>query len=121
MSSENKMDITDTPGPIIFEDGPEQTKLVEDGEVVTFRPKERGTGKTWWKSTMIGSKEGDVVVERLEAVDTSNPDELEPYIEDTAYEAVAEWQEVIVEYRGYLPDGVVYRVTEWNDTHEGDE
>jgi len=67
-------------GPIIFANETARGQLEEEGEVVTFRRSERTTGKTWYRYSRTGPKQGDVLVEKLRVVDPRNPFDLDPSV-----------------------------------------
>lgn len=99
-------------GPIVFSVPEARTELEEEGEVYTFRPSERTTGETWWRTSRTGPKEGDVLVEDVGAVDPRNPLDLTPYVDRSGFETEAEWMGVIERLHGGLPPfGVMYRAT----------
>lgn len=100
-----------TVGPIIFADEIARSQLLEHGEVVTFRKSERTTGKTWWRESRLGTKEGDVTVEEIGVVNPSHVSDLKPYQELSGFESVQDWQKAIINLNGNLPNrGHLYRV-----------
>lgn len=107
-------DETDTHvGPIIFANETARSQLVDEGEVVTFRARQRTTGDTWWRKSRTGPKQGDVTVEHITPVREGQipfqPDEL---IEKSGFDSPADWEHAIYEENGEYPDGHLYRVTE---------
>ena len=100
-----------TVGPIIFSDETARSQLRDHGEVVTFRKSARTTGKTWWRETRLGTKEGNVTVEEVGVVNPAEASELEPYQSLSGFESIHEWQQAIVSLNGSLPKrGRLYRV-----------
>lgn len=100
-----------TVGPIIFSDETARKQLVEHGEVVTFRKTERTTGETWWRESRCGTKEGDVLVEEIGAVNPTNLGDLKPHRQLSGFQSAQEWQQAIQELNGELPNhGRLYRV-----------
>lgn len=77
-----------------------------------YRSLERTTGDTWWRETRTELKQGDVHVTEVEAVDPSQPDELEPYASLSGFDSVEDWQAAIRELNGELAEGYLYRVTQ---------
>jgi len=103
-------------GPIIFSDTVARQQLQNDGEVVTFRKSNRTTGKTWWRKSRLGTKEGDVTVEKVKEVDPRDSTQLEPYQDLSGFQTVTKWQQAIRSLHGNLPQsGHLYRVTERTD------
>lgn len=97
-------------GPIIFSNETARGHLLENGEVITFRPSERTTGETWWRKSRTGEKQDDVVVEKIRAVDPRDPHDLTPAQPYSGFESVPEWQSAIEELHGEMPEmGILYR------------
>ena len=98
-------------GPIIFSNETAREQLVEAGEVVTFRASERTVGRTWWRASRTGPKQGNVVVDKLRAVDPRDPFELRASVHLSGFESVEAWQDAISELNGgELPSaGILYR------------
>ena len=102
-------------GPIIFSNETGREQLVDHGVVVTFRKSERTTGKTWWRETRTGPKQGDVVVEQVNVVDPRNPFDLDRYVEVSGFETTEDWMDAISDLHGGLPDlGFMYRVKNYS-------
>jgi len=98
-------------GPIIFADETARKQLREHGEVVSFRKTTRTTGETWWRESRLGTKEGNVTVEEIDAVDPTKLSDLEPYQELSGFESVHAWQQAIITLNGGLPNhGRLYHV-----------
>jgi len=99
-------------GPIVFSDETARAQLVEHGEVITFRPSDRTTGKTWWRKSRTGEKEGDVLVERHCEIDPTDAKGLSVYQPLSGFETTTDWQDAIRGLHGDMPDsGYLYRVT----------
>jgi len=109
-------------GPIIFGNETACQQLTEVGEVVTFRTSERTVGKTWWRMSRTGSKQGDVVVDKLRAVDPRDPFELRPSVHLSGFESVEAWQDAISELNGgeLPPVGILYRARTTDDQEASD-
>lgn len=101
-------------GPIVFSNPKARAQLIEEGEVITFRAGDRTTGKTWWRESRTGKKEGDCTVEEIEAC-TPYDESLRPHWEKSGFDSVMDWQEAINDYHGKLPEGHLYRVTSGHD------
>lgn len=98
-------------GPIIFANETARSQLEDEGEVVTFRRSERTTGKTWYRYSRTGPKQGDVLVEKLRVVDPRNPFDLDPSVHLSGFDSVDDWKAAIEEENGEVPEvGVLYRV-----------
>ena len=98
-------------GKITFTDPTARQQLLSEGEVVTFRARQRTTGSTWWSKTRLGTKEGDVTVEEIGEV-TPTADALRPYRERSGFEMANDWIAAIERLNGDLPEtGYLYRVT----------
>jgi len=111
-------DATGSPtGPIIFNNETAREQLLEAGEVVTFRASERTVGQTWWRASRTGPKQGDVVVDKLRAVDPRDPFELRPSVHLSGFASVEAWQDAISELNGgeFPSVGILYRVRTTDD------
>jgi hypothetical protein len=98
-------------GKIIFNDPRTRRQLLSEGEVVTFRARQRTTGSTWWSETRLGTKEGDVFVEELDKVSPTTA-ALAPYRDRSGFETVEGWIAAIERLNGDLPEtGYLYRAT----------
>jgi hypothetical protein len=98
-------------GKITFNDPTARQQLLSEGEVVTFRTRQRTTGSTWWSRTRLGTKEGDVTVKELGEVPPT-ADALRSYRERSGFETVEEWIAAIERLNGDLPEtGYLYRAT----------
>jgi hypothetical protein len=97
-------------GPITFANETARKQLIDEGEVVTFRRAERTRGKTWWRRSRTGPKQGEVVVEHIGKVDPSDTSQLEPYVTLSGFTSAREWQSAIEILSGGLEHGHLYRV-----------
>lgn len=97
-------------GPIVFADETARTQLVEEGEVVTFRARQRTTGETWWRRSRTGPKEGDVIVEEIGECDPHYLEQLEPFGEMSGFQSAREWRLAIESLNEGLEPGYLYRV-----------
>lgn len=102
-------------GKIIFSDPRTRQQLQDEGEVVTFRVDQRTTGPTWWSESRLGEKEGDVLVEEIDAVSPTR-DALEPYRDRSGFETVDDWIDTIERLNDNIPEeGYLYRATAERD------
>lgn len=96
-------------GPITFANEFARRQLVDHGEVITFRG-DRTVGETWWRESRLGPKQGDVHVERIEAIEPTQTN-LAQYHELSGFPSTVLWMDAIDDLHdggtGYL-----YRVTE---------
>lgn len=101
-----------TVGPIVFAHPVARKQLVDEGEVVTFRKRDRTVGETWWRESRTGPKEGDVRVELIDDVDPRNDLALADHRPLSGFRTTERWQAAIVETNGgELPErGFLYRV-----------
>ncbi|WP_135666659.1 hypothetical protein [Halorhabdus rudnickae] len=97
-------------GPIVFADETARQQLLEEGEVVTFRARERSTGETWWRRSRTGPKEGDVIVEEIGECDPRDIEQLEPYGDKSGFQSAREWRHAINALNDGLEPGYLYRV-----------
>lgn len=103
-------------GPVIFSNETARAQLVEEGEVVTFRTRERTTGDTWWRESRTGPKRGDCHIECIGYVTIENRQSLGPYADLSGFGGVWRWVDAIKQLHGTVPnDGWLYRVTEGHD------
>lgn len=100
-------------GPITFSHEQPRSYLEEYGEVVTFRVQERTTGETWWRKSRLGEKWGNCTVEEIESVCPHGTGmALQPYLSESGFKSVSEWQAAIRRLNGKMPaEGWLYRVT----------
>jgi len=96
-------------GPIIFGHEIAREQLESEGEVVTFRRRDRTTGDTWWRTSRTGPKEGDVHVAQIGRA-TSRED-LEPYADLSGFDSTDAWIDAIGDVHNSAVDGYLYRVT----------
>lgn len=96
-------------GPIVFSDETASHQLVEHGEVVTFRTSDRTTGRTWYRHSRTGPKQGDVYVSKIDAVDVDR-NELEQWSDLSGFESVDHWIDAIGSLNDEVDSGFVYRV-----------
>jgi len=101
-------------GPISVNHPVPREQLVEEGELVSFRKRDRTTGDTWWRESRTGLKRGDVHVEKIRAVcPKGRGAALAHYVNTSGFDSVEEWQAAIEELHGEIPEtGFLYRVTE---------
>lgn len=104
-------------GPVIFSVDEARQQLESEGAVLTFRAKERTTGKTWYRYSRTGVKQGDVVVEKVSEIDPAKIADLRPYAREAGFETAEDWIRRIREVNeGELRPGYLYHVTLLNET-----
>jgi hypothetical protein len=105
-------------GPIIFADDIARSQLVETGEAVTFRARDRTTGETWWRESRTGPKRGDCTVRKIEEVvfaETRDP--LFEHVERSGFASVDNWMAAIATLDDGVPDaGWLFEVTLGGDS-----
>lgn len=102
---------TDRVGPIVFSDRQARGHLLNNGEVITFRPSDRTTGETWWRKSRTGEKMGDCTVRRVDRVDPRDRGDLAGDAQRAGFRTAEDWQTAIEELHGELPDdGYLYYV-----------
>lgn len=103
-----------TVGPVILSHPIPQRQLREEGVVVSFRHRERTTGNTWWRESRHGPKEGDVTIDKIDAAES--PFDLVPYVEQSGFGTVEDWQTAIAELHGTeATEGHLYRIEEGHE------
>lgn len=102
--------MTSHTGPVIFSDETARNQLTTHGTVVTFRTDNRTTGRTWWRKTRTGEKQGECHVTLIARIDPSYTGSLEPFCELSGFNSVAEWQDAIKDLNGDLTSGYLYAV-----------
>lgn len=98
-------------GKITFNDATAHQQLLSEGEVATFRNRQRTTGSTWWSETRLGEKEGDVFVEEIDEMPPTAV-ALALYRDRSGFEMVEDWIAATERLNGDLPEtGHLYRAT----------
>lgn len=99
-------------GPIVFANRTARSQLLNHGEVISFRKRDRTTGETWWRKSRTGEKIGDVTVEPIEKDIKPTSDALKQHRELSGFEMVEQWIKAIEDENSGLPEsGHLYRVT----------
>jgi len=101
---------SDRTGPIIFSNETARRQLVEEGIVYTFRPDERTTGETHWRTHRTGAKQGDVRVREVAEIQPGTG-VLSLFASESGFESDQHWRAAIRDLHEELPEtGVLYRV-----------
>lgn len=97
--------------PMIFAVDAAFEQLRDEGEVVSFRTRQRKTGPVWIRRTRIGEKEFDAEIVETVRVNPARIAELRPYADRSGFPDAEAWVEAIQDVHGGLSPGYVHVVT----------
>lgn len=106
----NAKNESDQVGPIIFSNETARSQLVEEGIVTTFRASDRTTGRTWWRKSRTGGKEGTVLVSYRGSANPVTAEFLAEYSPYSGFAGPEDWLEAIHDFHGDPVSGHVYQV-----------
>ena len=98
-------------GPFIFGHPTAREQLRDHGIVHTFRVHDRTTGRSWWRASRTGPKEGEAVIAHAAEIAPTRANSLHPYQPTSGFESLTAWRAAIAEIHGGVPDsGHVFQV-----------
>jgi hypothetical protein len=98
-------------GPIIFGNPTARAQLLDEGEVYTFRTRDRTTGDTWARASRTGEKLVNVTVEQVGSIEDPNADALrDEWATQSGFGTVERWWNAIEDVHGPPETGYVYHV-----------